>query len=329
VRELLTISRSDACAGTSRCVAALLSAHEGNRAAALMHLHRAEELLPAAAPIGDMLADTQIRVSLALGDPVDALDRIARHMATAVRIDLTAADEWLELASEAAADLTERPASSPEREDALVRLDHIEATRGTDPPPFAPAGTRDVIRPALGALHAAHRAQCAGDDAALDNLWTAACEATLAADLRYEHARALHRLARHLLTHRVDRRRATSALVEARSIAVGLGAAPLVDDIDALVGQVHVQLPRTQPGEDAVRPAHPSLSTDPPLTHREREILGGLLSGETYAQIAARLFISEKTVSSHVSNLLRKTGTTSRIELADLARRSEERRRPI
>jgi DNA-binding NarL/FixJ family response regulator len=34
-------------------------------------------------------------------------------------------------------------------------------------------------------------------------------------------------------------------------------------------------------------------------------------------------------VSSHVSNLLRKTGTTSRIELADLARRSEERRRPI
>ena len=42
---------------------------------------------------------------------------------------------------------------------------------------------------------------------------------------------------------------------------------------------------------------------------------------QTYSQIAARLFISDKTVSSHVSNVLRKTGTASRIELAELARR--------
>ena len=37
---------------------------------------------------------------------------------------------------------------------------------------------------------------------------------------------------------------------------------------------------------------------------------------------ADELFISDKTVSTHVSNLLKKTGTTSRIELAALASRN-------
>ena len=50
-------------------------------------------------------------------------------------------------------------------------------------------------------------------------------------------------------------------------------------------------------------------------------MLRHLVAGRTYAEIARALFISEKTVSVHVSNLLRKTGTSSRIEVADLARR--------
>jgi DNA-binding NarL/FixJ family response regulator len=50
-------------------------------------------------------------------------------------------------------------------------------------------------------------------------------------------------------------------------------------------------------------------------------VLRHLVAGRTYAEIARALFISEKTVSVHVSNLLRKTGTSSRIELAELARR--------
>jgi DNA-binding NarL/FixJ family response regulator len=57
------------------------------------------------------------------------------------------------------------------------------------------------------------------------------------------------------------------------------------------------------------------------LTPRERDLLGYLVQGLTYAEIAATLVISEKTVSSHVSNLLRKTGTSSRIELACLVTR--------
>ena len=57
------------------------------------------------------------------------------------------------------------------------------------------------------------------------------------------------------------------------------------------------------------------------VTRREREVLNQLVAGRTYGEIARALYISEKTVSVHVSSLLRKTGTSSRIELADLARR--------
>jgi DNA-binding NarL/FixJ family response regulator len=62
----------------------------------------------------------------------------------------------------------------------------------------------------------------------------------------------------------------------------------------------------------------------PGLTAREHEILGYLVAGSTYAEIANTLVISQKTVSSHVSNLLRKTHTSSRVELAQLAHRVEQ-----
>ena len=68
VRDLLTIARSDDCAATSRCVAALMCAYEGRSAAALMHLRRAEELANSS-PVGEPLIDTQIQVSLATGGP--------------------------------------------------------------------------------------------------------------------------------------------------------------------------------------------------------------------------------------------------------------------
>ena len=153
---------------------------------------------------------------------------------------------------------------------------------------------------------------------ALDQLWEAACTATEAAGLRYEHARALYSLARHLLTRGHDRTRASAALVTARSIAVDLGAAPLKDRIEALAAQAHLVLPPAGDDEPS-SPLRPlTVPASPPLTPREEQVLDGLLSGQTYAQIATRLFISDKTVSTHVSNLLRKTGTANRIELAEL-----------
>jgi DNA-binding NarL/FixJ family response regulator len=57
------------------------------------------------------------------------------------------------------------------------------------------------------------------------------------------------------------------------------------------------------------------------LTHREWEVLALVAAGRSNGEIARRLFISDKTVSVHVSNILRKTGTSSRVEAAALAER--------
>ena len=58
------------------------------------------------------------------------------------------------------------------------------------------------------------------------------------------------------------------------------------------------------------------------LTNREREILNLVVRGMTDLQIARELFISTKTVSWHVGNLLDKTGTGNRTELAAAATRA-------
>jgi DNA-binding NarL/FixJ family response regulator len=55
------------------------------------------------------------------------------------------------------------------------------------------------------------------------------------------------------------------------------------------------------------------------LTARELEVLAFLVTGRSNGEIAKDLFISDKTVSVHVSNILRKTGTASRLEAAALA----------
>ena len=48
------------------------------------------------------------------------------------------------------------------------------------------------------------------------------------------------------------------------------------------------------------------------LTDRELEVLGLLAAGKTNRVIAEELFISEKTVASHVSHIFTKLGVTSR-----------------
>ncbi|MBF4768935.1 response regulator transcription factor [Nocardioides agariphilus] len=56
------------------------------------------------------------------------------------------------------------------------------------------------------------------------------------------------------------------------------------------------------------------------LTTREREVLEVLVTGATNRAIADKLFISEKTVSVHVTNLLAKLRVTNRTEAAAVAR---------
>jgi DNA-binding CsgD family transcriptional regulator len=85
------------------------------------------------------------------------------------------------------------------------------------------------------------------------------------------------------------------------------------------------QLPSTS-GPTVVLPDGPAIAVElarlNDLTPREREILALLAGGATTNQIADRLVISNKTVKTHVQNILRKLGASSRLEAAALAVRA-------
>ncbi|MCF6745935.1 LuxR family transcriptional regulator [Blastococcus sp. KM273128] len=143
---------------------------------------------------------------------------------------------------------------------------------------------------------------------AAPELWQAAVEAFGYGHV-YEQARSRRRLAEALLA--TDDR--AGAAVEARAaheVAVRLGATPLREAVEALVrrGRLDVDLP-------GVRPVDPAAV----LTPREQSVLALLAKGRTNRQIGAELYISEKTASVHVSNILAKLGASGRTEAVAIA----------
>jgi DNA-binding CsgD family transcriptional regulator len=67
-----------------------------------------------------------------------------------------------------------------------------------------------------------------------------------------------------------------------------------------------------------------ALRAADPLTEREREITGLVAEALTNRQIAERLFLSERTVETHVRHILGKLGLTNRTELATMTLGSNE-----
>ena len=63
-----------------------------------------------------------------------------------------------------------------------------------------------------------------------------------------------------------------------------------------------------------------SLLAERGVTRREAEVLVAVTERLTNARIAERLYLSERTVESHVSSLLRKLDAANRVELGDLAK---------
>ncbi len=64
--------------------------------------------------------------------------------------------------------------------------------------------------------------------------------------------------------------------------------------------------------------------TRPPLTRREREILGRLAEGLSGAQIAEKLVLSPETVRTHVRNAMAKLGASTRSQAVALALQQQQ-----
>jgi DNA-binding CsgD family transcriptional regulator len=157
-------------------------------------------------------------------------------------------------------------------------------------------------------LAAAERTRLDGPDPAV---WsqvadTAGIDRHLAGYARFREAEAL-------LAARGSRQRATATLVEAAGVAAELAARPLGEAVRRLAERARLTI------SDMPEPA--AAVPDHGLTAREAEVLELIGRGLTNGEIAAELFISTKTASVHVSNILRKLGLRSRIQAAALVQR--------
>ncbi|MFD7320193.1 AAA family ATPase [Streptomyces sp. NPDC059875] len=146
--------------------------------------------------------------------------------------------------------------------------------------------------------------------------WTETVAAHEPLERPYLLALARHRLADALLAEGGRREEAAALLREVHATAVRLGAHPLREDVELLAARARLPLTaperalEPEPGDDAFG-----------LTPREQDVLRLVAAGRTNRQIAEELFISPKTASVHVSNILAKLGVAGRGEAAALAHR--------
>ncbi len=122
----------------------------------------------------------------------------------------------------------------------------------------------------------------------------------------FEQARSRARLAM-ALQAASDQPGAQRAADEAREVAHRLGAQPLLAEL------------RRLGGGGAARRAGPAAEVT--LTAREQQVLRLVSEGRSNREIARTLFISDKTVSVHVSNILAKLNAAGRTEAAAIANR--------
>jgi DNA-binding CsgD family transcriptional regulator/tetratricopeptide (TPR) repeat protein len=310
----------------ARLAAARLAVWQGRTDEALAHLARSDELCRELSDFLTLEADAvRAEVLLGAGDPTGA------YVAAMAGLDAPGVPptmcEWLvPLAARALADLAERERDGVSAQPGLqARVDDLVRR--------FPGALRDIgalpdmaLRQvdALTELYHAEvgRARSPYGD---PGTWVRAAEELGATGLAWEEAYSWWRAAQAALTRGVgpsSRRTGVQALRTGTELAGRLGAEPLLAGLRELARQARatVTVPGTAP---ATAPrAGAAVGAGQWLTGREADVLGWLVTGRTYGEIATELVISEKTVSTHVSHLLAKTGTANRVELAAYARRA-------
>jgi DNA-binding CsgD family transcriptional regulator/tetratricopeptide (TPR) repeat protein len=221
-----------------------------------------------------------------------------------------------------------------------MRTEADDATRHRDRREDVPAATTArcaelagvaarlaTTAPALagyGQLVAAEHARAAGMATAAG--WAAAVAAWRAAEEPYPLSYALLRLAEAHVTAG-ETAAAEAAVDEAHALARRLGAAPIAAEAVALARRARLSLHSAAPADSQDGP-----SAEPAdelarfgLTDREREVLLLVAAGHSNPEIARMLFISAKTASVHVSNILAKLGVNGRVEAAAVVHRLGQR----
>jgi DNA-binding NarL/FixJ family response regulator len=137
----------------------------------------------------------------------------------------------------------------------------------------------------------------------------ASARAAEAIGARVDAARG-HVLAGRALIALGDRGEAVSELVGAAEELSACGALHLADEASALLRRLGRRMPAR-----ARQPDEPRL---PKLSRREAEIAELIHQGMTNREIASKLFLSERTVETHVAHIFAKLGVSSRTAVASL-----------
>jgi DNA-binding NarL/FixJ family response regulator/tetratricopeptide (TPR) repeat protein len=293
------------------------------------------QLDAAAAPLAARRGRLEVAADLAerlRGHPADPF---SRAIIDAALIDVhLAARQWDRAVDIASSALSPEPGTAPrlvarytaglaigtvERAlDQLARLEAVDvdsilidlgrriAVARADPSSSSPAAAADL------ALAEAMVTRLEGSDAGAFALAAVAAErigdAWLAAFARLHEADAAARTG--------SAAQATDALRAAYDTATALCADPLVSDIEAVARRTRISLDVPTVAllgqADVVRLG---------LTSREAEVLNLVAAGKTNREIGTELFVSDKTASVHVSNILRKLGVSSRVDAAAVAQR--------
>jgi DNA-binding CsgD family transcriptional regulator/tetratricopeptide (TPR) repeat protein len=303
-----------AFAGYLHLVIADVAAARGDGEAAEASYTAAERIAPLRgdAWFEGTLGASRAELALWSGDPSGALAVVARTLPTLDKPDYDElAARLCAVGRRAIADQAERARLLPDQQppDAqLVKQITVREQQCRD-------GAARGATPAIDAYLLQGEAETARHDGRHDHeRWAKVAATWESMSQPYPRAYALWREAEALVADRA-KRKAGVVVAEATAVAEDLKAAPLQRELQALAGRATL----TVEAPTRVKPAPTSTAQRLGLTAREQEVLPLVASGRTNRQIARALFISEKTVSVHVSNIMMKLGASNRGEAAAAA----------
>jgi DNA-binding CsgD family transcriptional regulator/tetratricopeptide (TPR) repeat protein len=295
-----------------------LAIGHGDFDAARTQAVRIEQLLGSAPPLTErsLLIIDNVYVAIAAwsGDEVGALERAIAATRTPVndlQLCSDVSDDIIVHGLAAGATATLRTTDATAR---ATYLDQVRELAGLLDQWMADSnwsGGHPAAVDALRLVFAAEVARAEGRDRGED--WLAVAEAWRGHGLRPREAYARWRAAE-AFVRADDRASAEVSVRAAYELAQGIGWVGARDALASLARRARLDLGTT--GRTALSPADRFG-----LTARELDVVALLAEGRTNRQIADTLFISAKTASVHVSNILAKLGVSNRGEAAAVARR--------